>query len=415
MLSACWAFCACDATGEPDIAQGGNASDAGGRPTAGSGGVSASSATGGAPIQHGGSSSSSEAGGSSAVDGGNSGDGAAGSSSSPLGGAPPSGGTSSTGGTDGPGPSGGVSSGGATVASGGQPSGGGLSNRGGAEPSGGTSNRGGARSSGGTGPGGGTSATGGTSANCTDIVPPGNDSCANAVEWGWCTADWIGDYCAATCGRCGSTSSGGTGSGTGGSATGGGSASPTGGTGSGNLSVPRLNGGQQASTTRYWDCCKPSCAWRANAGGKNPATTCGKDGNSTVGEDARNACESGGTAFQCNWGVPWQVGPSLSYGYVAFNSGGCGTCYQLDFPNGKTMIVQAINIGAMSGSNFDLLIPGGGVGAMNACTQNGAMWGNVDAGVQHGGFLASCGPNMSCITDMCRNAFGSNAALMAGC
>ena len=256
---------------------------------------------------------------------------------------------------------------------------------------------------------------GGASESCTDIVPPGNDSCANAVEWGWCTADWIGDYCAATCGRCGSSSDGGTGAGTGGSATGGGSASPTGGTGSGDLSVPRLNGGQQATTTRYWDCCKPSCAWAGNVGGMQPATACGNDGNSTVGADAKNACESGGTAFQCNWGVPWQVGPSLSYGYVAFNSGGCGTCYQLDFPNGKTMIVQVINIGAMSGTNFDLLIPGGGVGAMNACTQNGTMWGNVDAGAQHGGFLATCGPNMSCITDMCQNAFGSNAALMAGC
>ncbi|MEI8634903.1 hypothetical protein P4S72_28405 [Vibrio sp. PP-XX7] len=44
---------------------------------------------------------------------------------------------------------------------------------------------------------------------------------------------------------------------------------------------------------------------------------------------------------------------------------------------GKTMIVQALNIGYdVSGGQFDLLVPGGGVGAFNACS---AQWGSLPA------------------------------------
>jgi hypothetical protein len=174
----------------------------------------------------------------------------------------------------------------------------------------------------------------------------------------------------------------------------------------------------------------PSCAWSANAkaGGKSsPAQVCGKDGNSPVGESARNACD-GGSGYQCNWGAPWEVSSTVSYGYAAFNNG-CGKCFQLDFNGsgdnagakalkGKSMIVQAINIGGIAADQFDLLIPGGGVGAMNACVNKNdiSMWGaNTDGGAQYGGFLAKCGDSMSCVTSMCTAAFGSNEKLMAGC
>jgi hypothetical protein len=193
--------------------------------------------------------------------------------------------------------------------------------------------------------------------------------------------------------------------------------------------VTPLTNGTDGRTTRYWDCCKPSCAWKANAqsaGKSNPATSCGKDGGSQVGADTQSVC-SGGSAYQCNWGVPWQVSSTLSYGYAAFNGTNCGKCYQLDFTGagdnpgaqtlkGKSMIVQAINIGDIGANHFDILIPGGGVGANNGCSGGNGMWTSGAAtGVTYGGFLATCGNNASCITDMCKAAFGSNTSLMAGC
>jgi hypothetical protein len=120
------------------------------------------------------------------------------------------------------------------------------------------------------------------------------------------------------------------------------------------------------------------------------------------------------------------VGSNLSYGYAAHNGGNCGKCYQLDFTGsgdntgaqtlaGKIMIVQVVNTGGIAANQFDLLIPGGGVGANNACTGSGKQWGDVSGGSTYGGFLTTCGYNMSCITSMCTAAFGSNSGLMAGC
>jgi len=152
----------------------------------------------------------------------------------------------------------------------------------------------------------------------------------------------------------------------------------------------------------------------------SPATACAKDGTTVLGQNAGSAC-GGGTAYQCNWGVPWAVSNTLSYGYAAFNGNNCGKCYQLDFTGGKvqgkSMIVQVINVGDMGAGTFDLLIPGGGVGANNACTAgSNPQWGSgKNPGVRYGGFPSTCGSNMSCITSMCQAAFGNNSALMAGC
>jgi hypothetical protein len=211
---------------------------------------------------------------------------------------------------------------------------------------------------------------------------------------------------------------------TGGASTGGATTTATGGTSTGPTVAPLTNG-TDGKTTRYWDCCKPSCGWKANAqqsGKSSPATSCGKDGTSSVGVDTQSIC-SGGTAYQCNWGAPWQVSSTLSYGYAAYNGNNCGKCYQLDFTGsgdnagaqslkGKSMIVQAVNIGNIASNQFDLLIPGGGVGANNGCSN---QWNNADLGSTNGGFLAACGTNTSCVTSMCQTAFGSNSGLMAGC
>jgi len=303
-----------------------------------------------------------------------------------------------------------------------------------------------------------TPASGGSNTSgCTD-TPRSSETCADAKSWGFCSQTWFNDggYCKQTCGTCTGASTGGapstggspgTGSttakggspSTGGSPNTGGSPSTggtttkattvvsTGGT-PGGVTVPRLSNGTDGVTTRYWDCCKPSCGWTANvSGGKKPTNSCGIDGTSGVGVDTQSAC-SGGSAYQCFWGAPWSVSDTLSYGFAAFNGNNCGKCYQLDFTGAgdntrasalstKSMIVQAINFGDIGANHFDILIPGGGVGANNACTgkESKYQWGNVPGGSTYGGFLTTCNDSMSCVTDMCTAAFGSKPALVAAC
>jgi hypothetical protein len=81
--------------------------------------------------------------------------------------------------------------------------------------------------------------------------------------------------------------------------------------------------------------------------------------------------------------------------------------------NGKTMIVQVINNGGVQATQFDLLIPGGGVGALNACS---TQWGSsVDLGTQYGGWLSECNGSASCVQQKCQAAFSSKPDLMDGC
>ena len=311
---------------------------------------------------------------------------------------------------------------------------------GGTKAGGGAVSTGGNKATGGAVSTGGSKATGGTTSSgaCTD-TPRATESCADAKAWGFCSQDWFKGNCQNTCGTCGTTSTGGT-SGTGGNkATGGavstGGSKATGGTSaatggsSGGVTVPRLTNGQDGKTTRYWDCCKPSCGWAENAAknNKKPTNSCGADGNSIVSATTGSAC-SGGSSTQCYSFAPWSVSDTLSYGYAATGGGNptCGKCFQLDFTGSgdnanasalanKTMIVQAINIGGDVGTTqFDLLIPGGGVGAFNACTNQWSV-SNDKLGAQYGGFLTTCGTSMTCVTSMCQTAFSSKPALMAGC
>jgi len=145
--------------------------------------------------------------------------------------------------------------------------------------------------------------------------------------------------------------------------------------------------------------------------------------------DEKNACENGGTAYACWSDAPWQVGPNLSYGFAAVgtNSGKyrCGRCYQLQFQgaghqgqqnslSGKMMIVQIVNNGGVENDQFDLLIPGGGVGALNGCAN---QWNvaNSELGATYGGFLAGCNGSTSCVQQKCQQIFGDKPDLLAGC
>ena len=102
--------------------------------------------------------------------------------------------------------------------------------------------------------------------------------------------------------------------------------------------------GESGTTTRYWDCCKVSCAWSANvAGGKN-VNSCNKDGISIADKNAQNSC-GGGSSYSCTNNQPMTINNNLAYGFAAFSRpGSCCKCYELTFTNtaiaGKKMIVQ---------------------------------------------------------------------------
>lgn len=157
---------------------------------------------------------------------------------------------------------------------------------------------------------------------------------------------------------------------------------------------------------------------------------------------AGSSCDNG-PAHQCWDMIPWTINSTLAYGYAATSSGDvCGKCFRIQFTGqsfnapgdpgsaallGKTMIVQAINIGFDVGNGqFDILVPGGGVGAFNACS---SQWGvsNSELGAQYGGLLAACKQELgwnaplasykSCLTTKCNNVFGSRglSTLQQGC
>ena len=282
--------------------------------------------------------------------------------------------------------------------------------------------------------GSGALGTGGAPAvSCSDTPPNNGDTCAHAVQYGWCTQSWLGDSCQQSCGKC----SGGT-PGSGGTASNGGSTGSAGAPQGGGGQPPVITGGKDGWATRYWDCCKPACGWKANVpGGTNPVASCNQaDQSMGSNYDTQSACQSG-SAYMCGNFGPWAVSDTLAYGFAAVNQGSdfCGRCYQLQFTGqshnsnndagsqslaGKTLIVQAINNGGVDGTQFDLLIPGGGVGDFNACS---TQWGTSDLGEQYGGFFLACqksngydyAKSKACAAAKCQSVFSGKADLLAGC
>ncbi|KAJ6631247.1 putative endoglucanase type K, partial [Pseudolycoriella hygida] len=105
---------------------------------------------------------------------------------------------------------------------------------------------------------------------------------------------------------------------------------------------------QNGKSTRYWDCCKPSCGWPGKPPFTAPVRTCAKNGVNVVDSNTP-------TSYTCNNNQPWAVNSTLSYGFAAANILGqsewtwCCACYQLTFTSGpvvgKKMIVQVTNTG----------------------------------------------------------------------
>ncbi|KAI5367782.1 Putative Cellulose-binding domain, fungal, glycoside hydrolase, family 45 [Septoria linicola] len=153
--------------------------------------------------------------------------------------------------------------------------------------------------------------------------------------------------------------------------------------------------GVAGTTTRYFDCCKNSCSWSNKAPFSAPVNTC--DINDKVlsnGKDAPSGCDSNGQAFVCSSQQPYAINDNLAYGFAAVSSSRsesdtCCACYKLSFTsqiNGKVMVVQATNIGYdVQSTQFDLALPGGGVGAFPQGCQKQYKAGPSGWGRQYGG------------------------------
>jgi len=240
--------------------------------------------------------------------------------------------------------------------------------------------------------------------------------------------------------------------------------------------------------TRYWDACKPHCSWlresanditRADTSSNEayladfatarncnihdvevPTFTLGDVTKSWFGYNGtRSACgdEKEKGVFTCTDMAPIAVNDTLSYAYVAGTADSkCGKCYHLqydghfkdEFENnppkathkalkGKHLVVMASNIGndvaggdaKLPAGQFDLMVPGGGVGAFDALSTQVNKGADFNWGAGFGGFLTECQKNtncgtegslecyQTCVKDMCDAAFGDAGLpnLLRGC
>ena len=157
--------------------------------------------------------------------------------------------------------------------------------------------------------------------------------------------------------------------------------------------------------SRYWDCCKPSCSWSSNSGYGNEARQCDANMNLLTDYNAASKCD-GGPATTCLSQVPFTIDgcDNMGFAFGAVPGAGpkvCGRCFLLEFTgegkyetrknhrllSNKKLLVMASNIGYdVNGGQFDIMIPGGGVGTYNGCY--GIFSGNL--GAQYGGLLSDC-------------------------
>jgi len=222
--------------------------------------------------------------------------------------------------------------------------------------------------------------------------------------------------------------------------------SPSSSSGVENAPYPPLQQGQSGVqsgwTSRYWDGCKQSCSW-SDKQQHSPLTSndrckvCGKDGSSEIAANDNNksSCD-GGNSYTCFDFTPHKVNDNLAYAFAASPTDKCGKCFQIQFDGGfkhgtanethqavkgKTLIVMTSNMGYdVSGGQFDVLIPGGGVGAFDAFSSQIGVQKN-QLGEQYGGLLSACENEnnydftkyKSCLTNKC-NIF-TNATLKEGC
>lgn len=227
-----------------------------------------------------------------------------------------------------------------------------------------------------------------------------------------------------------------------------------------------LNNGQTGWSSRYWDACKPHCSWPGNVDTSSvaalqadhgPARNCNINDYEIPAwtlakavqqywkgyQGTNSACDYGKAgAFTCTDMAPVAVNDTLAYAFVAGpGSGvkGCGKCYHLQFNGGnhdgnikathkalkgKHMVVMSSNIGHdVEEGQFDMMVPGGGVGQFDALTT--MVGASSMPGAQYGGFLTACQQTLGydaavakyqdCVIEMCNSVFANHSNLLRGC
>ena len=203
------------------------------------------------------------------------------------------------------------------------------------------------------------------------------------------------------------------------------------------FTIKYVSGGKSGSgwATRYWDCCKPHCAWPDKGGLK--AHACDAQGNKINDDGASSMCD-GGNAGTCVSQIPQVYNDTIAFAFAAVpgSAGGkCGKCFDLAFTGkgkyasdnnlaklkGKHLIVIASNIGYdVAEGQFDVMIPGGGTGIFNGCASK-MGWGSQ--GAQYGGLLSECETESgytaskykSCLTSKCEKSFANDPKAKEGC
>ncbi len=199
-----------------------------------------------------------------------------------------------------------------------------------------------------------------------------------------------------------------------------------------------ISGGRSGKgfASRYWDCCKPHCSWPEHAHG-NYSKQCTNKGTKESTDWGGGSVCSGGALMTCTSQIPIIVNDNLAYAFAAVpaaDGGSCGKCYALQFDGkgkyeskinhqklkNKILVVMATNIGSdVQQGQFDVMIPGGGVGLFNGCASMG--WGNQ--GSQYGGLLSDgCEGDSKgytarkdCLAAKCEKAFANDAKAKEGC
>jgi hypothetical protein len=200
--------------------------------------------------------------------------------------------------------------------------------------------------------------------------------------------------------------------------------------------------------SRYWDGCKPSCSW-SDKKQQIPGTICkecDKNNNPMKTSDQnKSACDQGGTAYTCWDMIPFAdpKDTNQAYGFAAAPTDQCGKCFKITFDGGfqhgkayathaaikgKIITVMASNMGwDVAGGQFDMLIPGGGLGNFDAFSpQLGVA--EAKLGKRSGGLLSDCEDSLrwdqgtlpqyqKCLRDKCNDVFKDpkHALLKQGC
>ena len=251
------------------------------------------------------------------------------------------------------------------------------------------------------------------------------------------------------------------------------------------------SGVKKGWASRYWDGCKPHCSWPDNVETSQPwaiCRNCDRDnkempayflhpdastywpgqylGTPNAGENnlshealwerssvysdwkITNPAYSGSPAYTCWDMIPHKINDTLAYAFAATPLDGvnrCGKCYQLQFDGddqknpgrgrdthqaliGKTLIVLSNNTGGLEPDQFDIMIPGGGVGACQDAFTKQIGISKENLGPDYGGLLSVCMSKVdyyktskeilqNCVIEECHKVFGSSKSkeLLDGC